>query len=122
MKNYFKSTSFKILLAVAVVLLACVIAAAATADGTSPLTSALGTVFSPLQRGGAYIAAKFDDFKGGFISADAYKDRVEELEQQVAEYQSKLVDYEKLQKQVASYEKFLGVKEKNPDFSSSQAR
>ena len=116
MKNYFKSTSFKILLAVAVVLLACVIAAAATADGTSPLTSALGTVFSPLQRGGAYIAAKFDDFKGGFISADAYKDRVEELEQQVAEYQSKLVDYEKLQKQVASYEKFLGVKEKNPDF------
>ncbi len=116
MKNYFKSTSFKILLAVAVVLLACVIAAAATADGTSPLTSALGTVFSPLQRGGAYIASKFDDFKGGFISADAYKDRVEELEQQVAEYQSKLVDYEKLQKQVASYEKFLGVKEKNPDF------
>lgn len=116
MKNYFKSTGFKILLAVAVVLLACVIAAAATADGTSPLTSALGTVFSPLQRGGAYIAGKFDDLKGGFISADAYKDRVEELEQQVAEYQSKLVDYEKLQKQVESYEKFLGVKEKNPDF------
>lgn len=116
MKTFLKSTSFKILLAVAIVLLACVIAAATIADGASPLTSAVSTVFSPLQSACAYISDQFNDFKGGFISADAYKDRVEELEQQVAEYQSKLVDYEKLQKQVESYEKFLGVKEKNPDF------
>ena len=116
MRNFFKSTSFKILLAAVVVLLACIIAAATLAGGSSPLTSVIGTVFSPLQKGCAYIAEKFDDFTGGFISADSYKDRVEELEQQVAEYQSKLVDYEKLQKQVESYEKFLGVKEKNPDF------
>ena len=113
MRNFLKSTSFKILLAAAVGLLACVIAAATLADGTSPLTSVIGTVFSPLQKGCSYLSEKFDDFSGGFISADSYKNRVEELEQQVAEYQSKLVDYEK---QVESYEKFLGVKEKNPDF------
>lgn len=116
MRNFFKSTSFKILLAALVVLLACLIAGVTLAGGTSPLTSAVATVFAPLQRGCAYIAEQFQDFKGGFVSADSYKDRVEELEQQVAEYQSKLVDYEKLQKQVESYEKFLGVKEKNPDF------
>lgn len=116
MKTFLKSTGFRILLAIAVVLLACLIAAATLADGTSPLTSAVSTVFSPLQSACSYISDQFDDFTGGFISADAYKDRVEELEQQVAEYQSKLVDYEKLQKQVESYEKFLGVKEKNPDF------
>ena len=116
MRNFFKSTSFKILLAALVVLLACLIAAATLAGGTSPLTSVVGTVFAPLQKGCAYIAEQFHDFTGGFVSADSYKDRVEELEQQVAEYQSKLVDYEKLQKQVESYEKFLGVKEKNPDF------
>lgn len=116
MRNFLKSTSFKILLAAAILLLACIIAGATLAGGTSPLTSVIGTVFSPLQKGSAYIAEKFDDFSGGFISADSYKDRVAELEQQVAEYQSKLVDYEKLQKQVESYEKFLGVKEKNPDF------
>jgi len=116
MRNFFKSTSFKILLAALVVLLACLIAGVTLAGGTSPLTSAVTTVFAPLQRGCAYIAEQFQDFRGGFVSADSYKDRVEELEQQVAEYQSKLVDYEKLQKQVESYEKFLGVKEKNPDF------
>lgn len=116
MRNFLRSTSFKILLTVAVVLLAGAIAAAALASGTSPLTSAVGTVFSPLSDTAAYISEKFDNFKGGFISSRSYMDRVEELEEQVADYQSKLVDYEKLQKQVEAYEKFLGVKEKNPDF------
>lgn len=116
MRNFLRSTSFKILLTVAVVLLAGVIAAAALASGTSPLTSAVGTVFSPLSDAAAYISEKFDNFKGGFISSRSYMDRVDELEEQVADYQSKLVDYEKLQKQVEAYEKFLGVKEKNPDF------
>lgn len=116
MRNFLRSTSFKILLTVAVVLLAGAIAAAALASGTSPLTSAMGTVFSPLSDAAAYISEKFDNFKGGFISSRSYMDRVEELEEQVADYQSKLVDYEKLQKQVEAYEKFLGVKEKNPDF------
>ena len=116
MRNFLRSTSFKILLTVAVVLLAGAIAAAALASGTSPLTSAVGTVFSPLSDVAAYISEKFDNFKGGFISSRSYMDRVEELEEQVADYQSKLVDYEKLQKQVEAYEKFLGVKEKNPDF------
>ena len=116
MRNFLSSTSLKILLTVAVVLLAGAIAAAALASGTSPLTSAVGTVFSPLSDAAAYISEKFDNFKGGFISSRSYMDRVEELEEQVADYQSKLVDYEKLQKQVEAYEKFLGVKEKNPDF------
>ena len=116
MRNFLRSTSFKILLTVVVVLLAGAIAAAALASSTSPLTSAVGTVFSPLSDAAAYISEKFDNFKGGFISSRSYMDRVEELEEQVADYQSKLVDYEKLQKQVEAYEKFLGVKEKNPDF------
>lgn len=116
MRNFLRSTSFKILLTVVVVLLAGAIAAAALASGTSPLTSAVGAVFSPLSDAAAYISEKFDNFKGGFISSRSYMDRVEELEEQVADYQSKLVDYEKLQKQVEAYEKFLGVKEKNPDF------
>ena len=116
MRNFLRSTSFKILLTVAVVLLAGAIAAAALASGTSPLTSAVGTVFSPLSDAAAYISEKFDNFKGGFISSRSYMDRVEELEKQVADYQSKIVDCEKLQKQVEAYEKFLGVKEKNPDF------
>ena len=114
--NFWRVPRLQILLAVAAVLRAGSSAAAALSSGTSPLTSAVGTVFSPLSDAAAYISEKFDNFKGGFISSRSYMDRVEELEEQVADYQSKLVDYEKLQKQVEAYEKFLGVKEKNPDF------
>lgn len=116
MRNFFRSTAFKILLAAVVVLLACVIAAAAFSGGTSVLTSAVSTVLSPLERACTYIADKVGDAAGGFVSAGAYRDRVEELESQIAEYQGMLVDYEELQRRVESYENFLGVKEENPDF------
>ena len=116
MRNFFRSTAFKILLAAVVVLLACVVAATAFAGGTSVLTKAVSAVFSPLERACTYVAEKIGGAAEGFVSAGAYRDRVEALERQVAEYQGMLVDYEKLQRQVESYESFLGVKEKNPDF------
>ncbi|MEG2720204.1 MAG: rod shape-determining protein MreC [Oscillospiraceae bacterium] len=116
MRYFFKSTSFKILLVLVVLLLAGVIAAASFSSGSSPITSAVSTVFSPLQNFSSYIANKFENFSGGFISSKSYMKRIDELENQVADYQSKLVDYEKIKKQLESYEKFLEVKEKNPDF------
>ena len=73
-------------------------------------------LFSPLQKASSYLVDKLDGFKGSFVSSSTYRDRISELESEVADYQSKLVDYEKLKKQVEAYEKFLEVKEKNPDF------
>ena len=116
MKTFVKSKIFNLLFAIAVILLAGVIAAASLGSRTSPVTKVIATVFSPLSRVSTYIAEKFDNIQGGFISSSTYMQRVAELEKQVADYQSKLVDYEKLQKQVESYEKFLDVKEKNPDY------
>ncbi len=116
LKHFFKSKAFRLLLAVAVVLLAAIAAAAASGSKSSPITKAVGTVFSPLSRASTYIATKFDNLRGGFVSASSYRKRVEELESQVADYQSKLVEYEKLKKQNESYEKFLEIKEKNPDY------
>lgn len=116
MKNFVKSKIFKILCAIAIILLAGIVAAASMSNRTSPITKAVGTVFSPLSRLSSYIAEKFDNVQGGFISSSTYMQRVEELEKQVADYQSKLVDYERLKKQVEAYEKFLDIKEKNPDY------
>ncbi len=116
MKSFFKSRIFKILFALAVVLLAGIIAAASLGSRTSPVTKAVSTIFSPLSRVSTYITDKLSNIRGGFISSSSYMQRVSELEKQVADYQSKLVDYEKLKKQVESYEKFLDIKEKNPDY------
>lgn len=116
MNNFFKSTTFKVLITVAIVLLSASIMATLTATSTSPLTKVVSVFTSPLQDAASYFSAKFDALTGGFISSKSYQDRVTELEEQVAEYQKQLVDYEKTKKQLATYEEFLDVREKNPDY------
>lgn len=116
MKKFFKTTSFKILAVLLAVCLTGMFFAAVTNNGTSPLTSVAGVVFSPLQRLAAFAADKFDDFSGAFVSSSVYRQQIRELQEKVAEYQSQLVDYEKLRKKVESYENFLEVKDNNPDY------
>ena len=116
MRSFIKSKIFRVLLTVAVILLAGIAVGATVSSHSSPVTSAVSTVFSPLSRFSSFVASKFDRFTGGFISSSSYRDRVADLESQVADYQSKLVEYEKLKKQVEAYKNFLEVKEKNLDF------
>ena len=116
MNNFFKSTTFKVLITVAIVLLSASIMATLTATSTSPMTKVVSEFTSPLQDVASYFSAKFYALTGGFISSKSYQDRVTELEEQVAEYQKQLVDYEKTKKQLATYEEFLDVREKNPDY------
>ncbi|MGN0538399.1 MAG: rod shape-determining protein MreC [Candidatus Fimenecus sp.] len=117
MNRFFKSTTFRVLLAVAVLLLCATVLATVTNKATSPLTNALSFLTSPLQEATSFIASKFDGVTGGFISSKSYQERISELEQQVADYQKQLVDYEKTKKQLSSYKEFLDVREKNPDFT-----
>ena len=100
MDNFFKSTTFKVLVTIAVVLISATIVATVLPGSTSPLTNILGVITSPLQDAASSLSSKFDNVTGGFISSKTYKDRVAELEQQVAEYQAQLVDYEKTKKQL----------------------
>ena len=117
MNNFFKSTTFKVLLAVAIILVSATVLATVVGGKTSPLTNVVDFITSPLQNVASYFSAKLDGVTGGFISSDAYRDRVAELEGQVADYQAQLVDYEKIKKQLESYEEFLDVREKNPDYT-----
>ena len=99
MNNFFKSTTFKVLLAVAIVLICATVLATVVGGKTSPLTNVVDFITAPLQNVASYFSEKLDGVTGGFISSDAYRDRVAELEQQVADYQAQLVDYEKTKKQ-----------------------
>ncbi len=121
MNNFFKSTTFKVLITVAVVLLSATVLATVVSESTSPLTNVVGIITTPLQDIASYFSAKFDDVSGGFISSKSYQDRVAELEQQVADYQSQLVDYENTKKKLESYEAFLDVREKHPDYTWTYA-
>ena len=121
MNNFFKSTTFKVLITVAVILLSATVLATVVSSSTSPLTKIVGIITTPLQDAASALSAKFDDATGGFISSKSYQDRVAELEQQVADYQAQLVDYEDTKKKLETYEEFLQVREKHPDYTWSYA-
>lgn len=117
MNVFFKGTTFKVLSVIAIVLVCATVLATVVPTGTSPLTDALGIITSPLQSIASYVSSKFTDIKGSFVSSNSYQARIAELENQVAEYQRDLVDYEKTKKLLESYSAFLDVREKNPDYT-----
>lgn len=116
MSNFFKGTTFKVLTAVLLILVAATVFAAVSDSASSPVTRAVSVITAPLQRAASYLSSKADSFTGGFVSSDSYRKKVEELEAQVAQYRAELVDYENTKKQLESYEQFLDVREQNPDY------
>lgn len=116
MRLFFSSKRFKILISVLAALLLGAIFAVTSKNGSSPLSSIVGTVFSPVHRLSAYVSEQMGDFSGAFVSSSTYAKRVDELEKQIEQYQQKLIDYEKYKQKIEIYEEFLDVKEENPDF------
>lgn len=121
MRRFFRSRRFKVLLGILAALIAGIIIAAASHGGASPSSSFLGTIFSPIQSFSAYVSEKIGDFSGGFVSANTYAKEIDGLRQQIADYQKKLVDYDKIKRQIASYESVLGVKEAHQDWEMTPA-
>lgn len=117
MKNFFISTRFKASLAVLTALIIGILVAAVSNSGTSPVSSAISFLVTPLQNAAVKIADILDDFNGYFVSSKVYADRIEELESENAELRSQLVDFEKISYKLRAYEDFLEIKEDNPDYS-----
>ena len=121
MRSFFKSTRFKGFLGFFGVLILSIVIAAATESGSSPASTVLGTVFSPLQSVSSAIADSVKDFSVYFRSSAQYQERVKELENQLGEAQKELVGYEQAKQQLALYEEFLELKEENEDFQFASA-
>lgn len=121
MQRFFHSKRFKVLLGILAALIVGIIIAAASHGGASPSSSLLGAVFSPLQRLSAYVSEQIGNFSGSFVSAGTYAKEIDELKQQIADYQKKLVDYDEMKRQITSYESVLGVKEAHQDWEMAPA-
>lgn len=100
----------------ATVILAGVLCAVVTNNASSPITSAIGTLFSPLHKLSANIAEAFDDVEFSFRSSASYKEENEALKQEVEKYRKKVAEYDELKLKVEAYEEIYGVKQKNEDF------
>ena len=119
MKRFFRSKGFKNLVVIAVVIFLGVLTAAFTHNASSPITSALGTVFSPLQKLSAAISENLGELSVSFKSASVYEEENKELKKELEEYRKQLADYNEMKKKVDSYEEFYGIKKQNPDFEFS---
>lgn len=116
MRQFLKSTQFKVFVIVLCTLFVGTVLAMVSESSSSPLTSAVGTVFAPVQKLSGFISEKFSWFESSFSSAGAYKTENGELKEKIAEYESMLADYDDIKHKISSYEDMLGVKENNKDF------
>lgn len=117
MKNFFKSTKFKIIICVLSALLCGMLIAAFTSNASSPVTGVASVIYKPFQQAASYISEKTQDWKSSFVSSSEYKEQIVELESEMLEYNEKLVDYERTKQKLESYEAVLGVKSENPDYA-----
>lgn len=116
MKRFFKSYTFKAFAAVIAVLLCGSALSALTYEKESPFSMAVSFVFGPVERLAAKAAAGLDDLQISFRSSSYYEEKVKELNKELSASRAKVADYEQLQQKLDLYEKFLEIKEDNPDY------
>ena len=116
MKRFFRSSSFKMLLVIAAVIISGIVFAAISHNASSPVASVVGTIFSPLQKLSAVITENLDDVSLSFKSSTIYRAEIVELEKELEQYRKKMAEFDEYKKKVQAYEKFYGIKQKNDDY------
>lgn len=119
MKRFLQSGTFKNLVIVTAVVLFGVLCASVSHNASSPFTSAIGTIFSPLQKVSVAISDSFDNVSAAFTSSSVYIEENEALKKEIEDYRKQLADYNDLKQKVDAYEEFYGIKQKNADFEIS---
>lgn len=121
MKTLFKSKRFKLITGVIVLLLVGALICAAGGNSETAQSGIVGIVFSPANWVATKVSNAITHVFGEASGNSAYLEKIDELEKQVGELQSKLNDFENLQRQNALYKDALGLKEDNPNFEFVEA-
>ena len=116
MKRFLQSASFKRLALMLAVIFLGVICAAFSHNASSPFTTTMSVVFSPIQRLAASFSEEMTGLSASFTSSSVYLEQIEELENQISDYREQLADYEELKQKVVAYEEFYDIKVQNPDY------
>ncbi len=120
MKDFLKSSSFRVLIITVVVLLGLIIFTA-TAGG-SFLASLLGFVSSPMQGVATTVTENVTEFLDlDSLSKDDLKDMIQSLQDQKAQLQQQLADYKKIQQENEQLKVQLEITEQKPENKSLAA-
>lgn len=117
MKNFVRSTGFKVLLCVLAFLIGMMIYAAATDFG-----AVTGAILSPIQSVVSSISNGIHEtFDSSHTKANLEKEN-EKLKEEINKLHEEQVELDELRRQNELYKEFLGLKEENPDYTFVDAR
>lgn len=121
MKDFLKSTHFKILVGVFIVLFAFLLRATWTGEMAPMASQALGLITTPLQEFSSGISGAATNFFRRFVEADEIEKENEELREKVRILSQQLVDYEQYKQENEQFREYLQIREEHPDFSFEYA-
>ena len=115
MRFFLRSKNFKIFIASLLALIVMILAIGFFTRVSSPLSSFVGAITTPVQKAFSSLENKIEGFKASVKDNQDLLLRIEQLEKENAELQEKLIGLEDLEAQNHTYEEYLGIKEKNPE-------
>lgn len=121
MKNLFKTKPFKLVVSIIAVFLIGALIAAVNGHGETAQSTVVGTMFYPAHYVAQKISNGIDKISGNVSGNAQYEKEIQNLQSQIGDLQSQLVDYENLKRQNELYKDFLGVKEEHEDFKFVEA-
>lgn len=116
MKDFLKSTLFKVLCGVAAFFVGMMIYAATTNVGTIT-----GAVLTPIQNGFTAVVNAVENLFSGIGSSSRLAEENEQLRSQINTLREQQVELDELRRQNDFYKSFLGLKEQNPDYRFTAA-
>ena len=120
MREFLKSTRFKILLAFLAFLLGIMIYAV-TKGGYSVMgSSLLNTVTKPFRKTANSISMNIEHTLDKLSNAEKYYEENQQLKKQIGELNKQLTDYDELKAECEDLRKFVTIKEEHEDYILSQ--
>lgn len=120
MREFFKSTRFKILLAFLAFLVGIMIYAVTKGGYSVSGASFINTVTKPFRAASNGISTKMESTVDKLSNADEYYEENQRLKEQIGELNAKLTEYDALKAEVEELRKFVTIKEEHEDYILSQ--
>ena len=108
-------------MAIVAVVVALAITAGLVGGRMSPQAGVLGAVAAPFQQLGNAVAGAFGTIADNFKSAAKLNQEKESLQNEVNKLREQLTEYEEAVNENEFYEKYLNIKDANPDFEFAPA-
>lgn len=115
MKEFFKGSAFKIIIAIVVVLAGILIGGAASGRNLSLPSDWLGNVTAPFQEFASALKGGFSGLGVYFSDKTATAAENEVLKAQVAQLQQQLADYDELRRENEQLKEIVGITEQRQD-------